>query len=85
MFDTWKNLTIALFWIRRSFWCLLQTWYDDSENNEINEIWDDYSNKIDKNSRIFKSKRFVLFEESRMNSWKNWFEIIDKNNLKKEL
>ncbi len=65
MFNTRKNLSIALSRIKKSFWCFLRTWCDDDENNEIN--WNDCSNKIDENSRVFRSKRSVWLEESRMN------------------
>jgi hypothetical protein len=78
MFDIRKNLSIALFRIKKSFWCFFRTWWNvDDENDCLNEIDDD--------SRAFKSKRFVSFEKSKMNFWKNWFEMIDENNLKEKL
>ncbi len=71
--------------LSRSQQSFFLTWCDDNENNEISENWNDYLNKIDESSRAFKSKRSVSLEKSRMNSWKNWFEMIDENNSKKEL
>jgi hypothetical protein len=78
MFDTRKNLLIALFHIKKSFWYFFRTWWnDDNENDCLNEI--------DENSRVFKLRKFVSFENSKIKSRKNWFKIIDENNLKKKL
>jgi hypothetical protein len=77
MFDTRKNLLIALFRIKKSFWYLLQTWWNDDENDCLSEIDDD--------SWVSKSKRSVSLEKSKMNFRKNWFKMIDENNLKKKL
>jgi hypothetical protein len=71
IFDIRKNLSIALFRIKKSFWCLLRTWCDDDEINEINENWNDYLSKIDENSRVFRSKRFLSLEKLKMNFRKN--------------
>jgi hypothetical protein len=69
MFDTRKNLSIALFRIKKSFWYLLRTWWNDDENDGLNEIDDD--------SRAFKSKKSVSLEKSKVNFRKNWFKMIE--------
>ncbi len=84
MFDTQKNLSIALSRIKRSFWCLFQTLCDDDRNNETDENENDCSNETDENSRISKSKKSVSLERSREDCWENKLEIINENNLKKE-
>jgi hypothetical protein len=78
MFDTRKNLSTALFRIKRSFWYLLRTWWnDDDENDCLSEIDDDL--------RASKSKRSVSLERSKVNFRKNWFEMTDENSLKEKL
>jgi hypothetical protein len=78
MFDIRKNLSIALFRIKKLFWYFLRTWWNDNDK-------DNYLNEIDEKSRVFKLKTLVSFENSRINSQKNWFEMINENNLKKKL
>ncbi len=78
MFDIWKNLSIALFRIKKSFWYFFGTWWDDDDEN-------DCLSEIDDDSRAFKSKRSVSLKKSRMNFRKNWLEMIDENNLKEKL
>jgi hypothetical protein len=80
MFDTRKNFSIALFWIKKLFWYLLWTWWNDNDDDE-----NDYLNKIDENLRVFKSKKSVSLEKSKVNFRKNWLEMIDENSLKEEL
>jgi hypothetical protein len=91
MFDTWKNLLIALFRIKKSFWCFLSwfrnDWIFDELTNNINclsEIFlsNDLLNDLSENDeRIFKSNKSISINESRIDFRKNWFEMIDENNL----
>ncbi len=78
MFNIRKNLLLVLFRIKKSFWYFFQTWWNDDNEN-------DYLNEIDENSRAFKSKKSVSLYNSKIDFRKNWFEIINENNLKKKL
>ncbi len=80
MFNIRKNFSIALSRIKKSFWYLLRTWWNDNDDDE-----NDYLSEIDESSWAFKSKRSVSFEESKMNFRENWFAMIDENSLKKRL
>jgi hypothetical protein len=87
IFDTRKNLSIALFRIKRSFWCLLRTWWNDDIEIDIDDDWNDWSDylsELDEDSRASKSKRSVSLEESRVNSRENWFEMTDVKAVSEE-
>jgi hypothetical protein len=87
IFDIRKKLSIALSRIKKSFWCFLRTWWNDDIEINIDNDWNDWNdclNEFDENSRVFKSKRSVSFEESRMNFRKNWFKVIDVETVFKE-
>ncbi len=83
IFDSRKNLSIVLFRIKKSFLCLLRTWWDDDIEIDIDDDWNDWNDwndclsEFDEDSRVFKSKRSVSLEKSKMNFRKNWLEMTD--------
>jgi hypothetical protein len=91
MFDIRKNLSIALFRIKRSFWCFLSwlrnDWILDELTNDTNclsetclssDLLNDLSEDDERISILNKS---ISLNESKIDFRENWSEMIDENNL----